>query len=57
MWYFVGTFLKVREFKSLCGGFYFVSGQLLALANSKAGILDQEPKNPLSSGYEAEQRP
>lgn len=29
-----------------------IFGQLLALDNSEAGILDQEPKNPLSFGYE-----
>lgn len=38
-------------------GFKFTSSQLLALDSSEAGVLDKEPKNPLSFGYEAGQKP
>lgn len=34
-----------------------ISGQLLALGNSEAGVLDKEPKNALSFGYGAGQKP
>lgn len=33
--------------------FTFMCGQLLALNNSEVGILDKEPKNPISFGCEA----
>jgi len=39
------------------GGFKFISGQLFALDNSEARVLDKLPKNPLSFGYEARQKP
>lgn len=53
---FCGHVLKDGEFKNLrMIQIYFC--QLLALDNSEAGIIDQEPKIPLSFGYEAGQKP
>lgn len=49
-WYFVGMFLKVCELKKSFGGSNFISGQLLALDNSEARVLDKLPKDPLSFG-------
>ena len=46
----MGMFLKVCELKKSLGGSNFISGQLLALDNSEARVLDKLPKDPLSFG-------
>lgn len=38
------------------GGFKFISGQQLALDNFEAGVLDREPRTPLSFGSKAGQK-
>lgn len=49
--------MNLKLFSGVGGWVKFLSGQPLALGNFEAGVLDKEPKTPLSFGFEAGQNP